>query len=191
MARLALLVAMVSAAAAQNGSALGVNTAPITLELYSDYQCPACKTLFNDVIKPLIADYVTSGKVYLIHREFPLQMHAHARPAARYAVAAGRIGKYEQVAEALFAAQSQWEKNGDVDAAVAKTLSRPELEKVRKLVKDAATEQVILNDVNRGTQSGLRQTPTMIFTHRLRTYPVAGLVSYPIVKRFLDSLLAK
>src|ERR1700719_218535 len=76
---------------ASNGEgmkAYGSKNAPITMEVFSDYQCPSCRALFEETLKPLIADYVALGKVYLVHRDFPLPMHSHSWVAARYANAA-------------------------------------------------------------------------------------------------------
>jgi len=80
-------------------------------------------------------DYVSNGKVYLIHRDFPLPMHAHSRVAARYARAAALLGKGEAVEQTLFQNQEKWEQNGDVDGTVAAVLSAAEMTKVRALVK--------------------------------------------------------
>src|SRR5262249_12238479 len=52
--------------------ALGSKTAPIVMEVFSDFQCPACKTLFVTTNRPLMDNYVSTSKVYLIHRDFPL-----------------------------------------------------------------------------------------------------------------------
>ena len=81
--------------AAAGGKALGNPQAPIRIDLYSDYQCPGCKWLHENTIRPLIQEYVNPGKVYLVQREFPLAMHAHAKEAACYACAAEKIGKYQ------------------------------------------------------------------------------------------------
>ena len=78
---------------------LGSKAAPIVMEVFSDYQCPACKTLYQDTLRPVIDNYVSAGKVYLIHRDMPLAAHKHAREAARYANAAARIGKFAKVEE--------------------------------------------------------------------------------------------
>src|SRR6267154_4398253 len=59
--------------------AFGSKNAPVTMEVFSDFQCPACKTLFLTTNRQLMDNYVTTGKVYLIHRDFPLAMHAHSR----------------------------------------------------------------------------------------------------------------
>ena len=76
---------------------LGSRSAPITIEVFSDFQCPACKSLYEQTLRPVIDNYVATGKVYLIHRDFPLdQIHKHSRTAARYANAAARLGKFER-----------------------------------------------------------------------------------------------
>ena len=80
-------------------------------------------------------NYVTTGKVYLIHRDFPLPMHAYSRIAARYARAAAEIGKIELVEKTLFENQEKWEQSGDVDGTIAAVLSAADMAKVRALVK--------------------------------------------------------
>src|SRR5262245_5573760 len=62
--------------------------APIKLEIFSDFQCPSCRALYMDTIKQVLAEYCTQGKVCVVYRDFPLQMHQYAREAARYAQAA-------------------------------------------------------------------------------------------------------
>src|SRR5947207_14307701 len=91
-------------------------------------------------------NYVSTGKVYLIHRDFPLAMHAYSRIAARYARAAAEIGKIEPVEQALFQNQEKWEQTGDVDGTVAAVLSASEMNKVRALVKCGTLEPLIDKD---------------------------------------------
>ena len=50
----------------------------------------------------------------MVHRDFPLPMHAYSRVAANYSRAAAHIGKNDVVEEALFQNQEKWEANGDV-----------------------------------------------------------------------------
>ncbi|MGC1580735.1 MAG: thioredoxin domain-containing protein, partial [Candidatus Acidiferrales bacterium] len=64
--------------------AIGSKTAPVTMEVFSDYQCPSCGTLYEQTLKPLISEYVASGKVYLVHHDFPLPMHKYGYEAARW-----------------------------------------------------------------------------------------------------------
>jgi protein-disulfide isomerase len=171
------------------GRAFGSKTAPITIETFSDFQCPACRSLYQAVQRKLMDDYVNTGKVYLIHRDFPLPMHAHSREAAQYAVAAARLGKFEKVEEALFNKQGVWEKDGSIDAVVAAVLTPADMVKVRKLVKSGQLDAEIESDVSRGKNYAVSQTPTMIITSRGQTYPIASVVTYDLLRDFLDQLL--
>ena len=172
---------------------LGSPSAPITIEVYSDFQCPACKNLFEQTLRPVIDNYVAIGKVYLVHRDFPLQVHKHSRQAARYANAAARLGKFERVAEALYAGQEKWSVNGDVDSVVAAVLSPAEMKKVRQWVQQPADlDAVIDQDVRLGDRVPVRSTPTVLVMFRGATYPLPpGGVSYSLLRQFLDDLLRR
>jgi protein-disulfide isomerase len=171
--------------------AFGSKNAPVTMEVFSDYQCPACKTLFTTTNRRLMDDYVSIGKVYLIHRDFPLPMHAYSRVAARYARAAAQLGKVEPVEQALFQNQEKWEQNGDVDGIVASVLSAAEMTKVRALVKGGTLDPMIDKDYALGQTYRVSQTPTTVFHCKGQTYPYSGIMTYDILKQFLDQLLSQ
>jgi protein-disulfide isomerase len=136
-------------------------------------------------------NYVSTGKVYLIHRDFPLPMHAYSRVAARYGRAAAQIGKLEPVEQVLFQNQEKWEQSGDVDGTVAGVLSAGEMAKVRALVKGGTLDAAIDKDSALGQIYRVNQTPTTIFHCKGQTYPYAGVMSYDILKQFLDQLLSQ
>lgn len=169
----------------------GSKTAPITMEIFSDFQCPACRNLYLGTWRQIQDNYVNTGKVYAIHRDFPLKAHAHSRVAARYANAAARIGKFEAVEEALYSKQDAWSANGNVDGTVAAVLSPADMAKVRRLVEGGTLDAGIEKDVALGQGYRVSQTPTVVITQRGQTYPVTGVVSYAILHQFLDQLLAQ
>jgi protein-disulfide isomerase len=171
--------------------AFGSKSAPVVMEEFSDYQCPACKTLYTNTNRLLMDNYVTTGKVYLIHRDFPLAMHAHSRVAARYARAAAEIGKIEVVEQALFQNQEKWEQTGDVDGTVAAVLSPAEMSKVRALVKGGTLDALIDKDFALGQMYRVSQTPTTVFHSKGQTYPFAGVLTYDTMKQFLEQLLSQ
>jgi protein-disulfide isomerase len=171
--------------------AFGSKNAPVVMEEFSDYQCPACKTLYTTTNRLLMDNYVNTGKVYLIHRDFPLPMHAYSRIAARYARAAAHIAKIEPVEQALFENQEKWEQTGDVDGTVASVLTPAEMNKVRTLVKGGTLEPLIDKDYELGQSYRINQTPTTVFHCKGQTYPYAGVMSYDILKQFLDQLLSQ
>ena len=177
-------------AATEGRNSFGSKSAPITIEVFSDFQCPACRTLYLGVWRQLFDNYVNTGKVHLIHRDMPLPVHAHSRVAARYACAAARLGKFEVVEHALFEKQDSWAASGDVDGTVASVLTPAEMTKVRALVKGGTLEAEIDRDSALGQTNRVNQTPTSIITSKGQTFPIVGVVSYPVLKQFLDQLLA-
>jgi protein-disulfide isomerase len=168
--------------------AFGSKNAPIVMEVFSDFQCPACKTLFMTTNREVMDNYVSTGKVYLIHRDFPLPMHAHSQVAAQYSRAAAQIGKFEVVERALFQNQEKWEQTGDVDGTVAAVLSPVEINKVRALVKGGTLNAAIQKDLALGRLYNVNQTPTTVFHAKGQTFPYSGVMNYEILRNFLDQL---
>ena len=90
LALAALMPCLAAGPDADKGRTMGDPAAPMLFELYSDFGCPACKNLHENVLPSIIRDFVVTGKAYLVFREFPLNIpaHVHSRPAAAIAVAA-------------------------------------------------------------------------------------------------------
>ena len=170
--------------------AFGSKSAPIVVEIFSDFQCPACKALFVNTTQKVMDNYVNTGKVYLVHRDFPLPMHAYSRVAASYSRAAAHIGKCEPVEMALFQNQEKWEANGDVKGTVAGALSAAEMKKVQAIVESKQLEPLIEKDKSIGMTFPVSQTPTTVFHAHGQTYPYAGTLNYDTLKEFLDQLVA-
>jgi len=169
----------------------GSKTAPMIMEVFSDYQCPACKQLFITTDRLIVDNYVNTGKVYLIHRDYPLPMHAYSRVAARYARAAAQLGKLEAVQRALFQNQEKWEVSGDVDGTVAGVLTAAEMVKVRALVKGGSVDALIDKDYAVGQIYHVNQTPTTILHVKEQTFPVAGVLTFDALHNFIDQLLGQ
>jgi protein-disulfide isomerase len=188
---LLLLPLAMLTASSKSEISMGNNTAPIVMEIYSDYQCPHCKHFHDEIQPQVVRDFVNTGKVYLIHHDFPLPTFKYSREAALYALAAARFNKYELVADALFARQEYWGMNGKVDEVVAGVLSADEMKKVRVLVKDPQIAQQLDHEIELGRAAKIQSTPSIFITHHLRIIPVPANTSYPILKKVLDDMLTK
>src|SRR5262245_9620297 len=82
---------------------LGRPDAPVTLVEFSDYQCPFCQQFFVTTFPGLKKDYIDTGKVRYVFRDYPLdQIHPQARKAAEAAHCAGDQGKYWEMHDLLF-----------------------------------------------------------------------------------------
>jgi protein-disulfide isomerase len=172
--------------------AFGSKNAPVVMEIFSDFQCPACKQLFTTTTQKVMDNYVSTGKVYLIHRDFPLPMHAYSRVAASYSRAAAHIGRGEEVEQAIFQNQEKWEMNGDIQGTVAAVLSPAEMKKVQAFVDAKTFEPLIEKDKQLGQLVPVNQTPySVLHTKSGQTFPVVGFVSYDVLKTFLDQLVSR
>ena len=189
LALAALLPCLAASSDADPGKTLGSPSAPIRIEVFSDFECPACKGLHEQVLPLVFKDYVIPGKVCVVSREYPLPMHQYSREAANYATAAARIGKYQQVADTLFLNQTSWEVSGKVWDTVAGLFTPAEAKKVQLLAKDPAVLSEVQRDVDAGRVAGINQTPTMIVTHGTSRFPVTGVVNYNLLRSMLDGLL--
>src|SRR2546425_11198883 len=85
---------------------LGRADAPVPLVESPDYQCPFCQRFFATTLPALKKDYIDTGKLRFVYRDFPLEMHPHAREAAVAAHCAGEQGKYWEMHDALFQYQA-------------------------------------------------------------------------------------
>jgi len=177
----------------EKAKAIGNPSAPVKIELFSDFQCPACKAFHETVLPMLIRDYVTPGKVYFISREFPLQMHPYSREAAGYAVAAAQVGKYQQVADALFLNQQTWAASGKVWDFVAPVLSAADQKKVQMMSHDPSVTTLVQQEVDMGNSLHINQTPTIYISKGAKRYPYAGpdRNNYPFLKALIDDLLTR
>ena len=185
--------------------AAGRKDAPIAIEVFSDFQCQGCAEFYLQTLARVIEDYCDKGKVFLIHREYPLAIHRYAREAARWALASANIGQYERVAAALFRDQSVWGKSGDVEATVASVLTPRELASVKQAMKDDGDriDAALERDISLGHSFPVHGTPSFrILVHGIETFADHDepekilptdprLKSYPILKRYLDEQLAK
>ncbi len=185
-----LMISAHGALAAGSTRAMGSPTAPVTIDLYSDFACPHCKEFHDETLPQVISDFVNTGKVYLVRHYFLLKFQ-YSRLAARYACAAERIGKYNEVSDVLYLTQRNWGINGNVDAVVSTVLSPADMQKVRALVKDPSVAAEIDKDTALGTSEKITETPTMIIVHKGERIPVAGVISYPILKMYLDKVLKR
>jgi len=189
---LVLLPCLAAIPEVDKNKALGSPTAPVRLEVFSDFTCPHCRHFHEEVLPQLMKDYVVNGKMYIVDRACPLQGHNFTREAFGYSVAAARIGKYQQVADALYAQQANWAVNGNVWGVVASALPSPaDQKKVQELSKDPGVQAEIEAEFREGVDSGINQTPTLILTAGGKRFPLPPAPDYRLLKSMIDGLLPK
>jgi len=190
---LAIALMLPCLAAGPEGKSMGNPSAPLKMDLFDDFTCPHCKMLHEQILPRIIADYVTPGKAYLVFHEFTLTGpgHEHSRTASMYAAAAARVGKYQQVCDALFLTQSSWAMSGKVWETVSPALAPVEQKKVQALMNDPTVAADVQRDLDRGMAAHVNQTPTLVMTRKGKQTPWSFWNDYGLFKSTVDLLLSK
>ena len=168
----------------------GFTSAPIRLELYGDFTCPHCRMVHEQVLPLLIRDYVTPGKAYIVFRDYVLTGpgHEQSRPAATYAAAAARLGRYQTASDALYRSQATWAFNGQIWPSISGAFTPDEQKKLQALFKDPSVAADVQADIDAGNNVPVTQTPTMVVVFKGKRQPWTVWTSYPLIKSYLDTL---
>lgn len=160
------------------------DSCPVTVVEYSEYQCPYCARVIPDA-RRLLTDY--KGKVQWIVRDFPLDFHDRAKPAAIAAKCAGFQGqdKFWAMYEKLFENQTSLK-----DADFVKYAGEINLDaaKFKACVANPDKALAIINKkMNGGRRLGVTGTPAFFINGRR----LSGAQPYSEFKRIFDEEIAK
>lgn len=135
----------------------GVADAPVTLIEYSDYQCPFCARNYREVLPILEKEYIETGQVKFVMREYPLpSIHRDAMNAAMAAQCAGDQGKYWEMHNLLFDNQRQLGVDNLKQFAEDIGLDTG---KFNECLDTKAHEKTVQRDLASGAKLGIRGTP--------------------------------
>ena len=173
----------------------GSGDAKLTLIEFSDYQCPFCGRYFRETLPQIEQDYVKTGRVRYVFRNFPLEaIHKEALKAAEAANCAGEQGRYWEMHDRLFANQGALAPAELPGHARALGLDAPRFQQCLDTQKYAAA---IRQDMSEAQQAGVRGTPSFFIGltgpdgSSVRAVKViTGAHPYAAFKEALDSLLS-
>jgi protein-disulfide isomerase len=175
---------------------LGEKSAKVTLVEFSDYQCPLSSRYFNLTMRELVKDYVSTGKVRYVFRDFPLEsIHPLALNAAEGARCAGEQGRYWELHDRLLRNQTAIGSEFLLLHAQMLKLDIPRFQECLESGKYAAT---VRQSVVEGKKAGVRGTPGFFLGltdpkgSKLKavTY-VDGAQPYETFKKVIDELLSR
>jgi protein-disulfide isomerase len=139
----------------------GPRDAELTVEVYGDFQCPACATASRVVDELQQQEY--RDKMKVIFHEFPLAMHKHAKEAAMAAEAAGLQGKFWEMHDTLYKYQDVWSQVSNAGFFFETYAQQIGLD-VEQFKTDRFSMKVqdmVYVDGNDGLARGLQNTPTI------------------------------
>ena len=171
-----------------DGRAIGPANAPVTVEVWSDYQCPFCQR-FATTWEPALADkYAADGKVRIVYRDFAFigEESVQASIAGR---CAEQQGKYWQFHDYLFANQNG-ENKGWFSASRLGGIAQANGLDVATFTTcraDATHRQAVLAETAQGRALGVTGTPTIVIGGELQT----DLTTYDKLASAVETALAK
>lgn len=173
---------------------MGKKDAPVTMIEFSDYQCPFCKRFFETTLPTLKAEYIETGKVRYVFRDFPLdQIHPQARKAAEAAHCAGDQGKYWEMHDLLF--QSQQALQVESLKTHARSL------RLKGTAFDSCLDRgtyagEVQKDFDDGVAAGVRGTPSFFIgktrsDDTIQGVYLSGALPTPVFRQAIDNALRK
>lgn len=154
--------------------------APVTIVMFSDFQCSACSAT-HPVVKEVMQQY--GNKVRLVVRDFPLSMHPDSQKAAEAAGAANAQGKFFEYIEILYKNQSAQDTASLKSYATQLGLNRAKFD--AELDKGTYAAE-IEKDIADGEAYGIRGTPT-IFINGMRV----SSNTIEVMKKLIDKALVQ
>ncbi|MCI5221790.1 MAG: disulfide bond formation protein DsbA [Candidatus Electrothrix sp. AR4] len=159
---------------------IGKKDAPVTLVVFSDFQCPFCSK-----VQPLLEEVLEKNpdSLRVVFKHLPLKMHKQAGPAALAAIAAHEQGKFWEMHDALFAISKKLNK-GSIEKAAADV--GLDMEKFKKDLNSPATKKKLQDDMISAGKAGVGGTPTLFINGR----QVTGRGT-EILQKMIDQELAE
>jgi protein-disulfide isomerase len=154
--------------------------APVTLVLFSDFQCPFCAN-----VEPTLAEVRKQygDKIRLVWKHQPLPFHPNALPAAEAAEAAREQGKFWEMHDRLFS--SQRELSADTYEKIAKDIGL-DVRRFQEATRSGRARNRIQDDQRLAARVGANGTPTMFVNGE----KVEGAVPFGTLKAVIDRKLA-
>jgi|SRR5579872_1075119 len=174
----------------ENGSPmLGDPSAKITIVEWGDYQCTYCHLFHENTKDQIIQEYVNTGKVNFIFRDFPLN-GPDSVLAAEASYCAGDQNKYWQYHDELYnnwgGERTGWVNQKSLDKfATDVGLDQNQFD---KCMSDKKYENKVLDNQKFGQEIGIEATPSFIILDNNKATKIEGAQSFSVFQQVLDNI---
>jgi protein-disulfide isomerase len=171
------------------GYVLGQETAPVEISEFADYQCPACQEFETIQFPAVRQQLIETGQVRWRYRDFPLEMHPHARVAAHAAACANEQGKFQELHSLIYARQPEWSPARNAAGKFSDYAGEAGLDVARydECMKSARFAGRIQASVAEAVKLGVGSTPTFLIGGRL----YSGALGSDSIKALVQAQLPK
>lgn len=174
-----------------DGSGLGDPNAPVMIEEFSDFQCPACAQFHDSTLGQIIDTYVATGQVYFVYRSFPVidrSGSTESRDAANAAYCAADQDRFFEFHDMLFA-------NRIGEGAGSFTMARLEAiaeqlgldESFNDCSREIRYADLVIADTNAALEAGLNSTPSF----RINGQSLVGAQPFSAFVTVIEAALAE
>ncbi len=175
---------------ADDDPVLGNANVPVTVIEFSDFQCPFCRQFWRDTFSQLKKEYIDTGKIKLVYRDFPLtSIHPSSLASALAGECAHSQGKFWQFHDAIFEGQDK-QGTGTITYTV---------DDIKKWAQQAGLAMPAFNscldakkydsevqkDIADGTKAGVSGTPAFFINGQ----SLLGAQPFNVFKQIIDQTL--
>jgi protein-disulfide isomerase len=171
---------------------IGDANAPVVIAYWFDYQCPFCREAEENILPELIKDYVDTGKVRIVFKDFPfLGPDSQTAGVAARAVWESAPDKFRAWHKAMFDKQDDentgWGKKDD-SIALTSGIGGIDVTKVEELMSSRAADydKAMQADATEGNGMGVRGTPSFLIGKQM----LVGAQPYQKLKAAVDQVLS-
>ncbi len=160
----------------------GDKDAPVTIIEFSDYQCPYCAKFDMQTLPALEENYIKTGKVKFVYRDFPLGFHKNAQKASEASECADEQGKFWEMHDKIFQNQHA------LDAKSLKKYAQElglETEKFNSCLDSGKMASEVQKDLSDGTSYGISGTPAFLINGIL----VSGAQPFNVFQEIIEGEL--
>ncbi len=182
-------------ALASGGLAVGSESAPIVMVEFSDYQCPFCRTFWLQDYPTLKSQYIDTGKVELVYKDFPLSFHPSAEMSAEAVSCAQEQGKgwalHDKIFEEQAAVGTGTVQYSETDVKGWANSTGLDMSAFDGCLDSGKYASAVNQSLAQGTALGISGTPSFFIGKRdgSNIVPITGALPYGTFSATIDQLL--
>ena len=173
----------------------GEPDAPVTIVEFSDFQCPFCARFHSNTLPQIEQNYISTGKVNFVYRDFPLpSIHPNAIPAALASECADDQGRFWEYHDKLFENQREWQ-GLDLQTGVSTFKEYAQeldlnMDEFNSCLDSEKYAQEVNKDGQDGRDYGVTGTPGFfVGNEKIGFTKITGAQPYSVFQRLIDGQL--
>lgn len=170
---------------------IGNEKAKVTIVEFSDFQCPFCRIFWSEAYQQIKKEYIDTGKIKFVYRDYPLPFHTAAQPSAEAAECADDQDKFWEMHDKIFGEQTK-QGTGTINYGVVelkKWASEIGLNtsKFNQCLDSGKYKSEVESDLADGSAYGVSGTPTLYVNGN----PIVGAQPFSVFQAIIEQELAK